>query len=202
MKQVAQKLCYSLLPAMLVSPIALAAGDSKAPKDEAVGFGYLLYGFTDVTTHVAFAAFVVFMMIVWWLGGFKAVFGALDKRADNIRTQLDEARQLREEAAKMMAEAEAKAKKAAATADDIVKRAKADAKALMKKAKADLETKVERREAQAEQRIARAEADAMSEVRRAAADAATEAARNILSGSGQSDDLFDAALKDIDKGLN
>ena len=186
-----------------LAPMAMAAAEKsdKAP-DEAVGFGYLTYGLTDITTWVAFAALVVFLAFVWWVGGFKLIFGALDKRADNIRTQLEEAKTLREEASKALAEAERKAKEADALAEDIVKRAKADADAMMKQAKADLESKVARREAQAEARIARAEAEAEAEVRRAAADAATEAAREILSGSKEADGLFDKALGEIEGRLN
>ncbi|MEM1389541.1 MAG: ATP F0F1 synthase subunit B [Pseudomonadota bacterium] len=187
----------------LAAPIALAADSyGDKPRDEAVGFGYLTYGFTDVTTMIALAALVVFLTFVWYVGGFKLIFGALDKRADTIRNQLEEAKTLREEAAKALAEAERKAKEADELADDIVKRAKADAEAMMKQAQVDLETKVNRREAQAEARIARAEADAAADVRRAAADAATEAARTIISKSDDADDLFDKALSEIETRLN
>ncbi|MEM1391621.1 MAG: ATP F0F1 synthase subunit B [Pseudomonadota bacterium] len=184
-------------------PAALAADSySDKPRDEAVGFGYLTYGFTDVTTMVALAALIVFLIFVWYVGGFKLIFGALDNRTETIRKQLEEAKTLREEAAKALAEAERKAKEADELADDIVKRAKADAEAMMKQAQVDLEAKVERREAQAESRIARAEADAEAEVRRAAADAATQAARTIIAKADDSDELFDKALSEIESRLN
>ena len=153
-------------------------------------------------TFVAFMALLVFLAIAAKMGAFKAITSALDNRAVGIQTQIDEAKTLRDEAAKLMADAERKAKEADAAAQDIIKRAKSDAETMMKQAKADLEAKVARREAQAEQRIARAEADAASDVRRAAADAATKAARDILSGSSKTDDLFDKALKEIDGRLN
>ncbi|MEO1642780.1 MAG: ATP F0F1 synthase subunit B [Pseudomonadota bacterium] len=196
---------FSTLAALtvLTTPIALAAdGYSDKPRDEAVGFGYLTYGFTDVTTMVALAALVVFLTFVWYVGGFKLIFGTLDKRAETIRTQLEEAKTLREEAAKALAEAERKAKEADELAEDIVKRAKADAEAMMKQAQVDLEAKVERREAQAEARIARAEAAAAADVRRAAADAATKAARTLISKADDGDDLFDKALSEIETRLN
>ena len=186
----------------LAAPLAFAADASDKPRDEAVGFGYLAYGFTDATTIVAFVALIVFLIFVWWVGGFKLIFGALDKRADIIRAQLEEAKSLREAAAKALAEAERKAKEADALAEDIVTRAKADADAMMKQAQADLKTKVARREAQAEARIARAEADAAADVRRAAADAATQAARDILANAKEGDDLFDKALGEIESRLN
>ncbi|MEM9573018.1 MAG: ATP F0F1 synthase subunit B [Pseudomonadota bacterium] len=178
-----------LFAALALTPVAHAA-------DEKVAW------YADPTTATAFAALVVFLFIVGMVGGYKTILSALDKRADGIQSQIDEARALREEAAKLMAEAKTKAKEADDAAEDIIKRAKADADAMMKQAKADLKAKVARREAQAEARIARAEADAASEVRRVAADAATTAARSILSGTGEADDLFDKALGEIDQRLN
>ena len=192
----------AFVTSLAAAPSALAAAESKGAKDAAVGFDYLLYGFNDTTTNVAFAAFAVFMLIALTFGGGKAIFGALDKRAADIRRQLDEAKALREEANKMMAEAETRAKEAEAAAEEIIKRAKADAKALMEKSKAELEAKVARREAQAEQRISRAEAEAAGDVRKAAADAATEAARAILSGTDKGDELFAKALDEISGRLN
>jgi F-type H+-transporting ATPase subunit b len=182
---------YALIPfALALSPMAHAAGDEKVA------------WYADPTTATAMAALVVFLIIVASVGGFKLILNKLDERAAGIQTQIDEARALREEAAKLMADAKKKAKDADDAADSIIERAKADASAMMKQAKADLKTKVARREAQAEARIARAEADAAAEVRRVAADAATEAARSILSGTGEGQDLFDKALGEIDQRLN
>ncbi len=178
-----------LTPVLAFAPAAYAA-------DEKVAW------YADPTTATAFAALVIFLMIVAFVGGFKTIFSKLDARAEGIQSQIDEARALREEAAKLMADAKTKAKEADDAAEDIIKRAKADANAMMKQAKADLKAKVARREAQAEARIARAEAEAAAEVRRVAADAATSAARSILSGSDEADDLFDKALGEIDQRLN
>lgn len=182
---------YSItLLSLLATPAAFAAGD------EAVKW------YADPVTATAMAALVVFLMIAGWMGAFKAVTSSLDSRASGIQDQINEAKALREEAAKLMEDAERKAKEADDAAKDIVKRAKSDADNLMKTAKADLDARVARRETQAEQRIARAEAEAASDVRRAAADAATKAASDILSGSDQSSDQFDKALKEIDSRLN
>lgn len=183
----------SLLLAGLVSmsSSAHAAGDTDYPA-----------WYADPVTQTAFAALLVFLLIVWRLGGFKAMFSALDSRSEGIRSQIEEAQALREEAAKLMAEAEKRAREADLEAQGIVKRAKADAKALMKDARAELDAKLARRAAQAEQRIARAEADAAKAVQQAAADAATEAARVILSQPARSKGLFDRALADIKDRLN
>ena len=157
-----------LTPLAFLAPLAYAA-------DEKVAW------YADPTTGTAFAALVVFLLIVSSVGGFKLILSKLDERAEGIQNQIDEAKALREEASKLMADAKKKAKEADAAADDIIKRAKADASAMMKQAKADLKAKVARREAQAEARIARAEADAAAEVRRVAADAATDAADATIS---------------------
>jgi F-type H+-transporting ATPase subunit b len=181
---------YALLTSLLLlTPAAHAADDKVA-------------WYADPTTATAFAALVVFLLIVASVGGFKLILSKLDERAEGIQSQIDEARALREEASKLMTAAKTKAKEADAAAEDIIARAQADASTMMKQAKADLKAKVARREAQAEARIARAEADAAAEVRRVAADAATEAARAILSGSSETDDLFDKALGEIDKSIN
>jgi F-type H+-transporting ATPase subunit b len=136
------------------------------------------------------------------LGGFKVLFSALDARSAGIQSQIEEAEALRDEAAKLMADAERRTREAETEAQEIVRRAKADAKSLMKDARADLKAKLERREAQAEQRIARAETEAANAVRQTAADAATDAARKILSASDRSGALFDKALDDIKGQLN
>ena len=178
-----------LISALLIAPAAHAADESVA-------------WYADPVTATAMLALLVFLLIVVFVGGFRLVFSKLDERAEGIQNQIDEARALREEASKLMADAKKKAKEADAAAEDIIKRAKADADAMMKQAKADLKAKVARREAQAEARIARAEADAAADVRRIAADAATAAARSVLSDSDESAELFDKALGEIGDRLN
>src|SRR5690606_40787642 len=49
-------------------------------------------------------AFVAFLLILFKLGAHRAISGGLDRRAERIRTELDEARQLREEAHKLLVE--------------------------------------------------------------------------------------------------
>ncbi len=179
---------------MFAAPMALAV---EAEHAETVTHWY-----SDPTTNTAFAAMVIFLLVAARMGAFKVITSGLDNRATGIQNQINEAKSLREEAAKLMADAKTKAREAEAAAQDIIKRAKADAATMMKQAQADLEAKVARREAQAEQRIARAESEATSDVRSAAADAATQAARDILSDSENSDSLFSKALKEIDGRLN
>ncbi|MEQ9314517.1 MAG: ATPase [Henriciella sp.] len=187
---------------LLASPLAFAAETAEAGHEQTASFMNLIEPFTDTTTHVAFLALVVFLAIAGFMGAFGFIGKALDNRAGEIQKQLDESRELREEAAAMLADAEKKKQEADATAEAMIKQAKADAKLMVEQARKDLADKVARREAQAEARIARAEAEAAEDVRRAAANAATQAAKDILAGSPKRGDLFDEALGEIDKALN
>lgn len=185
------KRLFLLSSALILAAPAYAASDKGGP------FGWLM----DPVTNTAFLALVVFLFIVWRMGGFSTVTKALDSRAEGIEKELNEARDLREKASKALAEAERRQRDADEEAKAIVAQAKKDAKAMMEQARADLDARLKRREAQAEGRIARAEADAAAEVRRAAADAATQAARSILTGEA-GDKQFDRAIADIEKALS
>lgn len=106
---------------------------------------------------------------------------ALDARIASIRSQLDEASQLRAEAEAQLAEATARNAASAGDAAAIVAHAEADAAALLAKAEADLTDLIARRRQMAEDHIAAAERGAIAEVRARAADAATRAAAAIIS---------------------
>ena len=181
--------------------IAFAAAPAAIAAEAGYGKDTLLTPFTDIVTHLVFAGVVIFFLIIWRLGAFKAVFGGLDSRAEGIRKELEEAANLREQAAEALALAERRQQDADKEAEAIIEQAKADAKSMLEEAKKDLADKIARREAQAEARIARAEADAADEVRRAAADAATEAARRVMAEQS-SVDQFEAAAREIEKALS
>ena len=178
-----------LLCSGAIAPAAFAASKGGGP------FGWLM----DPITNTAFAAMLVFLLIVWHLGGFKAIFGALDKRSEAIASELEQAKNLREEATKALASAERAQAEADKEAEAIIAQAKTDAEAMMVEARKELADRLARREATAEQRIARAAQEAEEEVRRTAADAATAAARAILSKDG---DFFDTAASEIEKALS
>ena len=157
--------------------------------------------FADPVKGLALLALIIFFAICWRAGAFRLIGSALDNRGKTIETQIEEAKTLREEAAKMLADAERQQKAAQDDAKSIVEQAKADAKAMMEGAREDLKQRLARREALAEARIARAEEEATAEVRRAAADAATQADRALLAGEG-SENQFDAAIETVEKALN
>lgn len=104
----------------------------------------------------------------------------LDAKIDTIRTQLAEAKTLRDEAEAMLAEATARNAASAGDAAAIVAHAEAEAKVMLAKAEADSTDLVARRAKMAEDKIAAAERTAIGEVRATAAGVAARAAAAII----------------------
>jgi F-type H+-transporting ATPase subunit b len=160
--------------------------------------------FEDPETWVAIA-FVILMGAFAWLGVHRTMLTALDHRSERIKAELDDARRLKDEAAKVLAEYKAKRASAEREADDIVTNAKAEAERIAADAKTKMEDFVARRTKTAESKIALAEAQAVADVRAAAADAAVTAATTILSQSvkGQvADDLLAKGIAEVRQKLN
>lgn len=105
---------------------------------------------------------------------------ALDSRIATIRTQLDEASQLRAEAERLLTEAKARSAASAGDAAAIVAHAEAEARVLLAKAETDAADLVERRGRMAEDKIGAAERTALAEVRARAADAAIHVAGALI----------------------
>jgi len=126
---------------------------------------------------------VAFVVVVVGIGGFKLrpqVAKALDDRASRIKTELDEAKALRDEAEQKLAEYQRKQRDALKEAEAIGAHAKAEAGRIGKQAASDLEAAIERRTRQAEEKIAQEQAKALAEVRSVAVDVAIAAARQII----------------------
>jgi F-type H+-transporting ATPase subunit b len=129
---------------------------------------------------VVMIAFVLFIGVLAWFKVPAMLSGMLDKRADTIRSQLDEARALREEAQTILAEFERKQKEVQEQADLIVSQARTDAREAAEQAKADLQASIARRLQSAEDQIASAEAGAVRQVRDQAISVAVAAARDFV----------------------
>lgn len=145
-------------------------------------------------------AFILFFVIVWRAGAFGAIASALDSRSARIRHDLDEAKKLREEAEKVVAEYRKKRSEAESEAAAIVAAAKAEAQELTAEAARRSEEFVARRTKLAETKIAQAEAQALADVRAAAAETAVRAAERVLTESVKgktADDLVAGAIKDV-----
>lgn len=134
---------------------------------------------SDPKFFIAYCMILFFGLLIWQ-GVHKFIFKALDDRAAGIAKELAEAKRLREEAAKLLAEYKAKETAAAAEAQQIVADAKASADKMRADAARDLEAEMARREQLVEERIKRAEAQAAADIRGAAADAAIAAAEKLL----------------------
>src|ERR1700709_1213000 len=150
-------------------------------------------------------AFVILMGVFSYFGIHRTVLKALDHCSDRIKAELDDARRLKDEAAKLLAEYKARHASAEREAQDIITNAKAEAERIATEAKAKLEDFVARRTKTAEGKIALAEAQAVADVRAAAANAAVTAASTILSQSVKgsvADDLLAKGIAEVRAKLN
>jgi F-type H+-transporting ATPase subunit b len=150
-------------------------------------------------------AFVILMGVFAYAGVHKTVLKALDHRAERIKAELDDARKLKDEAAKVLAEYKTRRASAEREAEDIIANAKAEAERIAADAKTKMEDFVTRRTKTAESKIAMAEAQALADVRAAAADAAVAAASTVLSQSVKgsvADDLLTKGIAEVRAKLN
>lgn len=157
------------------------------------------------TNFVVLIAFVIFVGVLVYLGVPTLLGAQLDKRADAIRAELDEARKIREEAQSLLASYERKAKEIEGKADQIVEHAKAEARDAAEQAKKDIEASIARRLQAAEDKLASAEAAALKDVRDRATDIAVAAAAEVLKGQmtgERSGALIDQAIGTVDAKLH
>lgn len=149
--------------------------------------------------------FVVFLGVLAYVGVHRKMLDALDHRSNRIKAELDEARRLREEAGKLLAEYQRKQREAEKEAEAIVADAKAEAGRVAAEARVRMEEFVARRTKLAEAKIGQAEAQALADVRAAAADAAVTAAEKILRDTAKgkiADDLVAQGIADVKAKLN
>ena len=132
------------------------------------------------TDFVVLLAFLLFIGVLIYFGVPKLIGTQLDKRADAIRSELDEARKIREEAKSLLASYERKAREVEGKAEKIVEHAKEEAREAAEQAKKDIESSIARRLQAAEDKIASAEAAAIKDVRDQASDIAVAAAAQVL----------------------
>ena len=123
--------------------------------------------------------FALFIILVWKKAR-AALVGMLDGRADKISAELDEAKQLRKDAARELEKFEALKKEAEAEAKTIIANALTAADRIREDAEARAKDTVARREAQATAKIKAAEAALITELRGTAASLAVNAARDLM----------------------
>ncbi len=152
------------------------------------------------TDFVVLLAFILFVVVLIYFNIPSLLAGMLDKRADGIQSEIDDARALREEAQTLLASYERKQREVQEQADRIVAQARTEAQDAAEQAKADLAKSLERRLAAAEDQIASAEAAAVKEVRDRAITVAIAAARDVIAKQmteQQSAKLIDDAIADV-----
>jgi F-type H+-transporting ATPase subunit b len=150
-------------------------------------------------------AFVLFLGVLVYVGVHKKLIEALDHRSSRIQAELDEARRLRDEAGKLLAEYQRKQREAEREAEAIIADARAEAGRVAAEARVKMEEFVARRTKLAESKITQAEAQALADVRAAAADAAVAAAEKILRDTAKgkiADDLIVQGITAVKAKLN
>lgn len=176
----------------LTLALVLAAGPAFA----ATGPFFSLFN-TDFVVLISFLAFIGILAYLKVPG---KLAGMLDKRAEGIQRELDEARALREEAQTILASYERRQKEVQEIAERIVETARAEAEAAAAKAKEDLKVTIERRLATADEQIESAKASAVREVRDRAIAVAIAAARDVIAKQmtdETSDRLVETSIGDV-----
>jgi len=156
------------------------------------------------STFWVLIAFVIFCAAVY-KPATRALFGALDKRAEDIRAKLDEAEKLREEAQTMLSDYQRRQQEAQSEAQEFLQIARSEAQAMRERAQKDLEESLKRAERQAEDKIKAAEAKALAEVRGAAVDIAIGATEKALvekMNKTRQNALVDSAIESMPKTIN
>jgi F-type H+-transporting ATPase subunit b len=150
-------------------------------------------------------ALIIFLGIVAYAGGFRAMGAGLDNRSERIRNDLEHAAKLRKEAEALLAEYRQKRVDAENEAASIVAAAKADAEEYAAETRRKLSESLDRRTRQAEQKIAQAEAAAIKDVRNAATELAIAAAQNMVAQAARGakgEELIASSIQAVKNRLN
>ena len=160
---------------------------------------------TGNTDFVVLLGFLAFIAVIFYFKVPAMLGGLLDKRATDIRDEINEAKALREEAQALLASYERKQKEVQDQADRIVAAAKKDASLAAEQAKENLAASITRRLAAAEDQIASAQAGAVKEVRDAAVTVAIAAANDVIAKQMTAKDgaaLIDDAIGEVSAKLH
>ena len=132
------------------------------------------------TNFIVLMAFILFIAILMYMKIPSKIGAMLDARADGIRSDLDEARALREEAQTLLASYERKQKEVQEQADRIVAIARTEAERSAEASKDDIEASIARRLASAEEQLESARAAAIKDVQNRAVTVAVAAAKDVI----------------------
>jgi len=158
----------------------------------------------DATFWVG-AAFLLFVAILFYFKVPGMMTKALDERAEKIGAELEQARQLREEAQALLANYERKQRDALKEAEEIIAHAREEALREAAIAAKKLDETIVRRQQAALEKIALAESQAETEIRDAAIEIAIGAASAIVAQQvkgDRADALIDTATAVLGRHLN
>ena len=177
---------------LIVAPAFAAGGD---------------YGFASFfnTNYVVLIGFILFLALLFYFNVPAMILKMLDDRAETIRSELDEARNLRDEAQAVLAAYERKSREVAEQSQRIIDHAREEARLAADAAKEDLKQSIARRLKAAEEQITSAEEKATRELRNRAVDVAIAAAAKILADSTtatEANKRIDAAIAEVESRLH
>lgn len=181
----------------LAAPAMALAADDK-PKG-------LLNPSLGNSDFVVMIGFVLFLAILFYFNVPSMLMGMLDKRAEGIKAELDEARALRDEAQTILASYERKSREVADQAERIVAQAKADAEAAAVEARAALDRSIARRVQAAQDQIQSAEDKAVRSVRDRAIEVAIAAAAETIAkemAAADANKMIDNAIGEVERRLH
>ncbi|MDV7201583.1 ATP F0F1 synthase subunit B [Roseovarius sp. 10] len=165
------------------------------------------YGFASFfnTNYVVLIGFILFLALLFYFNVPAMILKMLDDRAETIRSELDEARNLRDEAQAVLAAYERKSREVAEQSQRIIDHAREEARLAADAAKEDLKRSIARRLKAAEEQITSAEEKATRELRNRAVDVAIAAAAKILADSTtatEANKRIDAAIAEVESRLH
>ncbi|EEW26158.1 H+transporting two-sector ATPase B/B' subunit [Rhodobacter ferrooxidans] len=181
--------------------LSVLAALAATPAAASTGLEFSLHN----TNFVVLVGFLIFLAALVYFKVPGILGGLLDKRAVQIKSDLEEARALRDEAKEILASYERKQREVQAQSDRIVASAREEAVAAATQAKADLAEAIARRLAAAEDRITSAETAAVREVRERAIAVAIAAAGDLLTKQMTADAAaasIDAAIVQVEAKLH
>jgi F-type H+-transporting ATPase subunit b len=141
---------------------------------------------------------LAFVILIWKRVG-SAMSSMFDKRADEIKSTLEEARSLRDDAQAELKKYQKLNREAAADADKITANALAAADTIRENAAEAAEASIKRKEDQAAAKIKAMEAEVVAELRERASELATTAAASLITAKLDDNAAQDLIRKDIEK---
>jgi len=143
-------------------------------------------------------SFIVFVALIWKRAG-SAMAEMFDKRSGEIRSNLEEAQRLREEAQAELKKYQRMNREAAEEAEKITANAVAAANTIRANAEKAAEAAIKRKEEQATAKIKAMEAEVVASLRSRAAELATRAATDLITSKMDKETSVKLVSADIDR---